>query len=64
MSTIPFGILPHFEPMPPVIHTDIADWGARFISSKYGRPFRYKNRAARTNDRTGNKKKIHQYLKK
>lgn len=41
-----------------------AEFGGRFVASKYGRPYRYKNRAARTNDRSGNKKKIRQYLKK
>ena len=39
-----------------------SDFGERFINSKYGRPYRYKNRKARTNFRSGNKKKIHQYL--
>ena len=48
-------------PMPQITPDE---FGGRFISSKYGRPYRYKNRAARTNDRTGNKRKIHQYLKK
>ena len=38
------------------------EFGARFIASKYGRPYRYKNRKARTNFRSSNKKKIHQYL--
>ena len=41
-----------------------SEFGGRFIASKYGRPYRYKNRAACTNDRSGNKKKIRQYLKK
>ena len=40
------------------------EFGARILNSKYGRPYRFKNRAARTNDRSGNKKKIHQYIKK
>lgn len=39
-----------------LITTD--EFGGRFIASKYGRRFRYKNRAARTNDRTNNKKKL------
>lgn len=39
-------------------------FGERFNASKYARPYRYKCRSARTNDMTGNKKKIHQYLKK
>ena len=50
--------------MVPVELITPADFGSRFLGSKYARPYRYKNRAARTNDRTGNKKKIHQYLKK
>ena len=33
-------------------------FGERFNASKYARRFRYKNRATRTNDRTGNKKKL------
>lgn len=37
-------------------------FGERFLLSKFARPYRYKNRKARTNDRSGNKKKIHQYL--
>ena len=34
------------------------DFGERFINSKYGRPYRRKNRKARTNFRSGNKKKM------
>ena len=41
---------------------DPRDFGERFLGSKCARPYRYKNRKARTNDRSGNKKKIHQYL--
>lgn len=33
-------------------------FGERFLQSKYNRRYRYKNRAARTNDRTNNKKKL------
>lgn len=33
-------------------------FGERFNASKFARRFRYKCRAARTNDRTGNKKKL------
>ena len=45
------------------VSTDIDDFGLRFINSKYGRPYRYKNRKALTNYRSGNKKKLHQYMK-
>lgn len=56
--------LPKFnEVLPrPIMTTDA--FGERFLASKFARPYRYKNRAARTNDRTGNKKKIRQYIKK
>ena len=43
-----------------LITTD--EFGGRFLASKYSRPYRYKNRKARTNFRSSNKKKIHQYL--
>lgn len=39
------------------------DFGERYIMSNIARPFRFKNRAARTNDRSGNKKKIQQFCK-
>lgn len=44
------------------VDLDIAGFGERFVSSKYGRPYRYKNRKFRANFRSGNKKKNHQYL--
>ena len=44
---------------PPQITTET--FGAWFAASKHARPYRHKNRAARTNDRTGNKRKIHQF---
>lgn len=34
------------------------DFGERFLNSKLNRRYRYKNRAARTNNRTNNKKKL------
>lgn len=55
--------LPHIQEVLPRPQMTSDTSGERFIASKYGRPYRYKNRAARTNDRTGNKKKIRQYTK-
>lgn len=34
------------------------EFGGRFCASKYSRPYRYKCRKARTNNRTNNKKKL------
>ena len=34
------------------------EFGGRFCASKYARPYRYKSRKARTNNRTNNKKKL------
>ena len=45
------------------VSLDIDVFGLHFINSKYGRPYRYKNRKALTNYRSGNKKKLHQYMK-
>lgn len=61
-SNIPFVIRPKFENLNVVPLKGACDFGERFINSKYGRPYRYKNRKARTNFRSSNKKKIHQYL--
>ena len=50
--------LPTVKEMLPTPIMSLRDFGERFIASKYGRPYRYKCRAARTNDRTNNKKKL------
>lgn len=42
--------------IPTLMLTDV--FGERFIASKYARPYRYKCRKARTNNRTNNKKKL------
>ena len=34
------------------------EFGGRFCASKYARPYRYKSRKARTNNRTNTKKKL------
>ena len=36
----------------------VETFGERFLQSKYNRRYRYKNKAARTNNRTNNKKKL------
>lgn len=36
----------------------VETFGERFLQSKYNRRYRYKNRAALTNFRSGNKKKL------
>lgn len=41
----------------------IADWGMRFLQSKHARPYRHKSRKALTNFRSGNKKKLRQFVK-
>lgn len=41
----------------------VEDWGLRFLQSKYGRPYRHKSRKALTNFRSGNKKKLRQFVK-
>jgi len=61
-NIIPFVIMPKIENLNVVPLKGASDFGERFINSKYGRPYRYKNRKARTNFRSSNKKKIHQYL--
>ena len=38
-------------------------FGERYINSKYARPYRHKSRKALTNFRSGNKKKLRQFLK-
>jgi hypothetical protein len=47
----------------PVLQTRIADFGERFINSKYARPYRHKSRKALANWRSGNKKKLRQFAK-
>lgn len=37
-------------------------FGERFVNSKYARPYRYKSRKALANYRSGNKKKLHQFV--
>lgn len=44
-----------------LITTD--EFGIRFLQSKYGRPYCHKNRKALTNFRSGNKKKLRQFVK-
>ena len=45
----------------PVLQTRIADFGERFINSKYARPYRHKSRKFVSNFRSGNKKKMRQF---
>ena len=41
----------------------IEDFGLRFLQSKHSRPYRHKSRKALTNFRSGNKKKLRQFVK-
>lgn len=54
--------LPVLQDYIPIPQMTVDSFGERFLASKYARPYRYKNRAARTNNRTGNKKKMRQYI--
>lgn len=45
--------------MPQITKQSFGEW---FVGSKYARPYRHKSRKARTNFRSGNKKKIHQFI--
>jgi len=49
--------------MIPVQLLSPAEFGLRFLNSKYARPYRHKSRKALTNFRSGNKKKLRQFVK-
>ncbi len=53
-------MMPNIPVLTPIImpQFNIRDFGERFINSKYGRPYRRKNRKFRSNFRSGNKKKL------
>ena len=55
------SILPTYEALDHMMVETPQSFGQRFICSKYARPYRYKSRKALTNNRSGNKKKLHQF---
>ena len=56
-------ILPPYVTDIPFPRMSIEDFGLRFLQSKHSRPYRHKSRKALTNFRSGNKKKLRQFVK-
>lgn len=57
------SILPGYQAMLHMMMETPQSFGGRFVASKYARPYRYKSHKVLANWRSGNKKKLHQYVK-
>jgi hypothetical protein len=57
-----FEKMPEFMPAMEFLKETPKSFGERFVNSKYARPYRYKSQRALANYRSGNKKKLHQFV--